>query len=176
MAGKTPREAADNFVSFLRETLSCISDHFVSAYQQSEKLYKVYYEPYATVSTGDGKEYRISVTQIFRAIPHPDLEGQFKARTQEYSYRLLAGPGENTEILAYHWHPQEPGVNYPHLHLRLYPRVHFPSSRVCLEDFVTLLMRDYGVRARRSHSECKEILTRNKKAFERMATWKIQNP
>jgi len=146
VAGKTPREAADNFVSFLRETLSCISDHFLSAYQQSEKLYKLYYEPYARVTAKSGDAYLVSVTQIFRTIPHPEQKGQFKATTQEYSYRLLAGPGENTEILAYHWHPQEPGVNYPHLHLRLYPRVHFPSSRVCLEDFVTLLMRDYGVR------------------------------
>jgi hypothetical protein len=38
------------------------------------------------------------------------------------------------------------------------------------------LLRDYGVRPRKSHSECSEILVRNKKAFEEMATWKIQNP
>jgi len=174
--GKTPREAADNFVNFLKETLSCISSQYVTAYQQSDKLFKIYYEPYAVVTTRENREYCLSVTQIFRVIPHPNLEGQFKARTQEYSYRLLAGPGENTEILAYHWHPQEPGVNYPHLHLRLYQRIHFPTSRVCLEDFVSLLMRDYGVRPRKSHSECREILDRNKKAFEKMATWKVQNP
>ena len=176
MAGKTPREAADNFVNFLKETLSCISSQYVTAYQQSDKLFKIYYEPYAVVGTKEGKEFCLSVTQIFRVMPHPDLERQFKARTQEYSYRLLAGPGENTEILAYHWHPQKPGVNYPHLHLRLYPRIHFPSSRVCLEDFVSLLIRDYAVRPQKSHSECREILMRNKKAFEKMATWKIQSP
>ena len=176
MAGKTPREAADNLVNFLKETLSCISSQYVTAFQQSEKLFKFYYEPYALLTTRDGREYYLSVTQTFRVMPHPDLRGQFKSRTQEYSYRVLAGSAENTEILAYHWHPQEPGVAYPHLHLRLYPRIHFPTSRVCLEDFVSLLLRDYGVRPRKSHSECSEILGRNKKAFEEMATWKIQNP
>jgi len=59
VAGKTPREAADNFVSFLRETLSCISDHFLSAYQQSEKLYKLYYEPYARVTAKSGDTYLV---------------------------------------------------------------------------------------------------------------------
>lgn len=176
MPGRTPREAADNFAKFLRETLSCISSHYVSAHQQSDRLYKVYYEPYATVRSRNGPTFRVSVTQIFRAVSHPDLEGKFKASTQEYSYRLLSGPEENTEILAYHWHPQEPGVTYPHLHLAQSPRIHFPTSRVCLEDFVSLLMRDYGVRPLLSHSKCKEILGRNKKAFEKMATWKIQNP
>ncbi len=176
MAGKTPREAADNFVYFLKETLSCLSDHFLNAFQQSSKLYKIYYDPYATVSANDGATYHLSVTQIFRVMAHPELKGQYKARTQEYSYRLLTGAGEETEILAYHWHPLEPGVSYPHLHIKEAPRIHFPTSRVCLEDFVQLLMRDYDVRPVLPHSEYREILNRNKKAFEKMATWKIQNP
>jgi len=46
VAGKTPKEAAERFVDFLKETLSCVTDHFVSAYQQSPKLYKVYFEPF----------------------------------------------------------------------------------------------------------------------------------
>jgi len=173
VAGKTPKEAADNFVFFIKETLSCISDHFVSAYQQSPKLYKVYYEPYAKVPAKNGDNYLLSVTQIFRAIPHPEQRGQFKATTQEYSYRLLGGPKENTEILAYHWHPHDPGVKFPHLHLKDSPRIHFPTSRVCLEDFVLLLIRDYQLKTRLKDEEWKEILTRNKKAFEKMATWKV---
>lgn len=176
MAGKTPKEAADNLVHFLRETLSCITGHYLSAYQQSSKLYKVFYDPYAPVKTHEGLEYLVSFTQVFRVIPHPELKGQFKATTQEYSYRLLLGPGEQSEVLAYHWHPQEPGVHYPHLHIIQSPKIHFPTSRVCLEDFVYLLKRDYRVKPILPHSECKEILERNKRAFEKMATWKVQNP
>lgn len=176
MARKTPKEAADNFVDFVKETLSCITSHYLNAYPQSSKLYKLFYEPYAEISARGGSKYRLSVTQVFRVIPHPGLEGQYKANTQEYSYRLLAGPGDDTEMLAYHWHPQEPGVSYPHLHIKESKRIHFPTSRVCLEDFVSLLMRDYHIRPRLSHSECKEILERNKRAFEKMATWKVQSP
>ena len=86
MAGKTPREAADNLVSFLKETLSCISSQYVTAFQQSEKLFKFYYEPYALVRTRDGREYYLSVTQTFRVMPDPDLQGQFKSRTQPYNF------------------------------------------------------------------------------------------
>jgi hypothetical protein len=176
VAGRTAQEAADNFVHFLKETLSCLTDHYLSAYQQSARLYKVFYDPYASLVTRDGLEYQLSFTQVFRVIPHPDMPGQFKAKTQEYSYRLLLGPEEQSEVLAYHWHPQDPGVHFPHLHIVQAHRIHFPTSRVCLEDFALLLMRDYRVRPRLSHAECKEILERNKRAFEKMATWKIQNP
>jgi hypothetical protein len=176
VAGKTPQEAASNFVHFLRETLSCVSDHYLSAFQQSSKLYKVFYEPYAPIKTRDGKQYQLSITQIFRVMSHPELAAQFKASTQEYSYRLLIGPGEHSEVLAYHWHPQEPGVHYPHVHIAQAHKIHFPTSRVCLEDFVYLLMRDYNIKPKLSHAACNEILQRNKRAFEKMATWKIQSP
>lgn len=175
MAGKSPREAADNFVHFLKETLSCVSDHFLSAYQQSSKLYKVYYEPYAEVVGSDGVIYRLSVTQIFRVVPLTETKGEYKAQTQEYSYRLLDAAGDENEILAYHWHPHDPGVKYPHLHVRAAHRIHFPTSRVCLEDFILLLIRDYKVETQLPHAEWKAILDKNKKAFEKMATWKIQH-
>jgi hypothetical protein len=176
VSGRNPREAATNFITFIKETLSCITDHYLNPYPQSDTLYKVYYEPYAVVHARGGGKYCLSVTQIFRAVPHPEAKDQFKAKTQEYSYRLMRGPDEQAEILAYHWHPNDPGVKYPHLHVKEIPKVHLPTSRVCLEDFVEMLMRDYRVRPRKSHSECKEILQRNKRAFEKMATWKIQNP
>jgi hypothetical protein len=176
VAGKNPREAADNFIGFLKETLSCISSHYVKAFQESNRLYKFYYDPYAKVCDGDGGEYCLSITQIFRVVPHSELNGQFKAKTQEYSYRLLGGPEEQNEIIAYHWHPLEPGVHWPHLHLKALPKVHLPTSRVCLEDVVSMLIRDYHIKPHRSHAECNEILQRNKKAFEKMATWKIQHP
>ena len=175
MPGKNPKEAADNFVHFFRETLSCLSDHFVSAYQKSDKLYKIYYEPYAKVLSKDGTTYLVSVTQVFRTIPDPQNKKQFKATTQEYSYRLLEEGEQDLEILAYHWHPHEPGVKYPHLHVKEIQHVHFPTSRVCLEDFVALLIRDYHIKPNRPHSEYNRLLEKNKKSFEASATWKIQH-
>ncbi len=175
MAAKSPKEAADNFVFFLRETLSCISDHYLSAFHQSEKLYKAFYEPYAKITGRDGIVYNLSVTQIFRTVPVPGSKGEFKAQTQEYSYRLLDETGNEDEFFAYHWHPLDPGVRYPHLHIKTAHRIHFQTSRVCLEDVILLLIRDYKIRPRLPHAEWREILSRNKKAFEKMASWKIHH-
>jgi hypothetical protein len=177
VAAKTPKEAAEKFVDFLKETLSCISDQFVSAYPQSQKLYKVYYEPYAPVVARTGENYSLSITQIFRTlqIAEGEFKGQYKAKTQEYSYRLIEGSTQEEEVLAYHWHPNDPGVQFPHLHIKAAHRIHFPTSRVCLEDFVYLLIRDYKIVPRLKHAEYTEILERNKKAFEKMATWKIHH-
>lgn len=174
MAGKTPKEAAENFVKYLRESLGCLSDHFVTAYQQSSKLYKVYYEPYAHVVDFEYTNYEVSVVQIFRIVPDPLQEGQFKAKTQEYSYTLLK---DEREIVSYHWHPNDPGVSYPHMHIheKAIKRIHFPTSRVCLEDFILLLFRDYEIRPNVSHADYKAVLERNKRNFEKWATWKIQH-
>ena len=174
MAGKTPRDAAEYFVRFLRESLSCLSDHYLTAFQQSEKLFKVYYEPYAEVVARNYTNYQVSIVQIFRTVPDLQDEKQFKAKTQEYSYTLLK---EGREIVSYHWHPNDPGVSYPHLHVheKAIKRIHFPTSRVCLEDFILMLFRDYEIRPVVSHAEYKQILEKNKKNFEKWATWKIHH-
>lgn len=170
MAGKTEREAADNFLSFLQETVSCVSGQSLSAYQQSKKLYKVWFDPPVQVPTRSGGRLVLSVTQVFGCGPDPRQSGQFKASTREYSYRLEIG---DRELLAYHWHPNDSDLHSPHLHVRVVPRVHFPTSRVCLEDFVWLAIKYYGARPRLKHSEWTAILEKNKKAFDKMATWKI---
>jgi hypothetical protein len=174
VAGKTPKEAADNFIHYLKESLSCLSSHYVTAYQQTDKLYKIFYEPYAIVPARNTNRYQVSIIQIFKTIPDPKNEGEFKATTREYSYVLLTGDGE-TEIASYHWHPHDPGVHYPHLHVHSVERIHFPTSRVCLEDFIFMLFRDYDVRRNLPQAECKRILDKNKRAFEKSATWKVQH-
>jgi hypothetical protein len=177
VAGKTPKEAADNFVSFLDETLSCVTGDTLTAFQQSDKLYRVLANPAFSLGTRSGARLFLSITQVFSVGPHPTEEKRFKVRTKEYSYRLSqeADVGAR-EILAYHWHPTAFDVRHPHLHVACVPRVHFPTSRVCLEDVMEMLIRYYGVRPRMKHSEWTAILEKNKKAFEKMATWKIQHP
>lgn len=173
MGGKTPKEAADRFIDYFRESLSCLSSDFVSAYQQTPKFYKIYYDPYLTVPAKNDVSYGVSITQAFRTVFDSEKE-EYKARTQEYSYVLLVEDC-TTEIVSYHWHPNDPGVKYPHLHIPG-QRTHFPTSRVCLEDFINMLFRDFDVKRNLSHAECKRILDKNKRAFEKSATWKVQNP
>jgi hypothetical protein len=175
VAGKNESEARDNFVHFLRETLTCITTDYLTAFKQSDKLYKVWFRPPAQVRLNDGGIRIISITQVFNIVRDRERGGH-KAKTEEYSYRFsedsdLASAG----IVSYHWHPHEFEVRTPHLHITSVPRVHFPTSRVCLEDFVRLLIDYYDVRPALPDSEWKEILKRNKAAFDKMATWKIQH-
>jgi hypothetical protein len=109
--------------------------------------------------------------------PIQSKTANFKVSTREHSYRLLHGVDvASREILAYHWHPHDSELRDPHLHIRSIPRVHFPTSRVCIEDFVWMMIKYDGVRPKMKHSEWTAILAKNKKAFEQMATWKIHHP
>jgi hypothetical protein len=169
--------AADNFVGFLQETVSCVTDERLTAYRQSKKLYKVWTHPPFVLSTKSGANPLLSVTQVFSVVSDPSDEGTFKAKTREYSYRLTTGMRSGQrETVAYHWHPNEFEVRYPHLHVGKVPRVHFPTSRVCLEDFILMLIRYYGVEPTMKPQQWKRILEKNKLAFEKWATWKVQHP
>jgi hypothetical protein len=177
VAGKNESEAADNFLVYLHETLSCVTSEKLTSYQQSKKLYKVWLNPPTELATRSGGRLFLSLTQVLGAGPDPRKPGEFKVSTREYSYRLLQRSDvASREILAYHWHPNDSELRDPHLHIRSVPRVHFPTSRVCLEDFIGMLIKYYGARPKMKHSEWTAILAKNKKAFEQMATWKIQHP
>jgi hypothetical protein len=177
VAGKTEKEAADNFLGYLQETVSCVTAESLTAFQQSKKLYKVFFNPPTELTTRSGGRLFLSLTQVFSAGPDPNQDGEFKVSTREYSYRLLHRVDvASREILAYHWHPHDSELRDPHLHIRSVPRVHFPTSRVCIEDFVWMMIKYYGVRPKMKHSEWTAILAKNKKAFEQMATWNIHHP
>jgi hypothetical protein len=151
VAGKNEKEAADNFLSFLHETLSCVTAQPLTAFQQSKKLYKVWFNPPAELTTRSGARLFLSFTQVLGAGPDPKEPGEFKVSTREYSYRLLKRVDvASEEILAYHWHPNDSELRDPHLHIRSVARVHFPTSRVCLEDFIYMLINYYGVTSRKN--------------------------
>jgi hypothetical protein len=176
VGGKTESLAKDNFLGFLRESLNCITDSYLTAFRQSDKLFKVWFDPPSPVTLRNGGRGYVSVTQIFKVVSDKE-RGGFKAKTREYSYRFsadedVASPG----ILAYHWHPHEFEVRFPHLHVTSLNRVHFPTSRVCVEDFILLLIDYYDVKPILKEKDWKRILQKNKAAFDQMATWKIQHP
>jgi hypothetical protein len=176
VAAKTEREAFDTFVGYLRETLSCVTSKYLSARNDSPNVYKILFEPYPKLETTDNSPVYISIVQHILTVPHHIEEKRFKAKTKFYSYRLLRHQTDDTqEILDYHWHPDGTAVRYPHLHIRSIPRTHFPTSRVCLEDFVLLLIKYYKVKSPLKYAEWKGILHKNKSAFEKYATWKIHH-
>jgi hypothetical protein len=172
VAGKNKREAVDNFAGCLRESLSCISDSYLLVYQQSANIFKIFYEQPVPLDSTEGL-YLFSVVQICSA-QEDTKYGGFKAKTRNYSYTLIRVPsrGETEEVLSYHWHPEDSALREPHLHLGSIPRVHFPTSRISLEDVIEMLIKYYGIMPKLAHSEWRRILEKNKRAFDQMATWK----
>lgn len=125
MAGRTRKEAADNFVTFLDETISCVTAEKLMAFQQSDKLYRVFSNPPLSFSTRSGARLSFSILQVFSVGTSPEDRQQFKVKTREYSYRLANAGGD--EILSYHWHPLKSDLRHPHLHVGRVPRVAFSN-------------------------------------------------
>jgi len=174
VAANSPREAVDNFAGYFKETLSCVTAGFVTVFQESKNLYKITCDPPLRMSKRSGGNLFVIATQTLSTA---QIDGTFKAKTREYSYRLVAaGDIAAPDIIAYHWHPHDSDLRSPHLHIADVPRVHFATSRVCLEDFVMMLIRYYDIRPRLKHAEWTGILDKNKAAFEKHATWKIKHP
>ncbi len=135
-----------------------------------------------TVRTAAGSEFYLSVAQSFTIKKRND--GLFKVHTLQYSYIFNDNKDPTTKgIVSYHWHPNDFNLSDPHLHLHITPelgypeierrisRAHFPTSRVCLEDFVLLLIKYYDIKPVLPASKWKPILKKNKGAFSKMATW-----
>lgn len=95
------------------------------------------------------------------------------------SYHYTLGEAGGHEILSYQWHPNVPrSVTFPHLHLqygagllgrREFERAHLPIGRVTLEDFVRLLIDDFGVPAARDDWE--QALEESRIEFESDRSW-----
>ncbi|MEX2238058.1 MAG: hypothetical protein WEB00_11035 [Dehalococcoidia bacterium] len=72
------------------------------------------------------------------------------AKSQEYAYEVLSA-GE--KVIAFHWHPSENRVAFPHIHFEKgagvrnenLQRAHIPSGRVSLAAVVRFLIEDFGV-------------------------------
>ena len=173
MAAKSAREAVDNFAGYFKETLSCVTAGFVTVFQESKNLFKITCDPPLRMTKRAGGNLFVIATQTLSTV---SLDGSFKAKTREYSYRLVANEDITAQdIIAYHWHPHESDLRSPHLHVASLPRVHFATSRVSLEDFVMMLIRYYDVKPRLKHPEWTGILEKNKAAFEKHTTWKIKH-
>jgi hypothetical protein len=94
---------------------------------------------------------RIRTDRVADAPPNE----QFETYSSAYSYSI-GEAASGLEILAYHSHPGGSGFERPHIHvsqgagelLREIRQAHLPTGSVLLQEFLTLLVRDFGVRAR----------------------------
>ena len=186
MPARERNEAVDSFIGQIRETLDCITPEVIQAHQETDKLFKLLFKEPKRVAARSGDPFYISVMQTFTVNEHKD--GTFRVHTRQYSY-VFSETAEPTfkGVFAYHWHPQDFDLRDPHLHITItqnlgYPeierriaRAHFPTSRVCLEDFILLLINYYDIKPALHASTWKRILRKNKKIFEDEASWFVVN-
>jgi len=151
------------------------------AYQESSNKYKLFLKDPVPISSRSGHTFYLSVMQTCTA---EKLQDGFKVHTAYYSYVFSDSPAfAHHGVVSYHWHPDEFAVRHPHLHLRItpelgYPEIerkiadaHFPTSRVCLEDFILLLIRYYDIQPLLGDGRWSRVLRKNRKAFAKGATW-----
>jgi hypothetical protein len=175
VAAKNPSEADRNFAYYFRESLSVVTSAHLLASRDGERRILLY-EPPVKLERKSGDPLHLAVTQTYKIV---STAGGYKAQSTGYTYELYAGASDELKsILEFHWHPETThNLRWPHLHLNAdgpdgnLRRKHFPTARTAIEDFLRLLIRDFEVKPRLSHSEWKEILTRNKSAFANSATW-----
>lgn len=91
--------------------------------------------------------------------------GKWKVRTVSYIYSLFT---DNEERISYHYHPSaSPQIWFPHLHVNN-NRMHFPSGRVSIEEFIRLAILEYGARPTQ---DWEAVLMESQRQFEKYRTW-----
>lgn len=178
--GRSANQADSNFAHFFRESLSVVTNRVLTAGRDgNDRL--LLYEPPVKLERKSGKALFMAITQVYKIVP---AGREFKAKTTSYTYELLAQGDNDIETVAeFHWHPQQTtNLRWPHLHIKAncvdggLGRVHFPTGRMAIEDFLKLMIRDFGVKPRLPYEQWKEILTRNKREFSASASWLYWKP
>lgn len=102
--------------------------------------------------------------------------GPWKVRTHSYTYTLTTA--DETEALAFHWHPESSGVSWPHLHVgkvNLAPngvvthKQHIPTERISVEAIVRFCIGELDVSPQRD--DWKSILHESEERFRMWRSW-----
>jgi hypothetical protein len=112
---------------------------------------------------------RIALTVQHTAVATGDATHPI--RTTRYEYQVLRS---GKPLIEFHYHPGSK-VKYCHVHVRpaghegqVLRKVHIPTGRVALEDVLTMLIEDFGVKAKRGASA---VLAANRAKFEDAQSW-----
>jgi len=162
-----PADAVDAFLHDLRRCLACVTRDGIVRNQDSAKPGQDHSVTLRSSSApvkvearrGGATKLALRVALLYRVAPHLT---DWAVYIVSYHYGLL--DVDEKEILVYHWHPQVQGFVTPHLHVgpgakaerTELRKAHLPTGRVSLKDFVSLLIREFGVQTLRE--DWKDVL------------------
>lgn len=189
MPGASPSEAIDRFLDPIRVALACLPGNAQvtlsrGARAGGDKVHRWFLNDgqSAAVLT---REMLIDSTMHFRVLDLGRDKGRerYRATTVAYSYTLLGKPkadGSKREILAVHWHPESKVSDFvdPHYHVGaaaiastgvFTPRTHLPTHRISFEEFVRLLIDQFGVPP--ACDDWSDRLAKAETTFEAYRSW-----
>jgi len=174
LAGKTPKQAVENFLAPIRRALSCITRSFViSGFDPNSSKPHV-----LTINNGDAVKLNstpilyVTVQMQYRVVEAKGDRGPWKVTTAAYNYSIQ--DRLEKEIIAYYWHPTVKPF-YPHLHVcpatgvNLLRKIHLPTARISIEDVLQLLVEQFKVKPIRQ--DWKKVLMETKGVYENFRTW-----
>jgi len=180
LPGRSPREAVDDFLEPLKDTLACIARAKFTLSRdgrsQRGKTHALILNKDEPVKLKCNPVLMLRVGMHYEIVPN-DREGQERWRisTRAYSYELQSSSGEL--VWSYHWHPTS-RMRLPHIHLGrtqlkedavLSYKAHHPTARVSLESIVRACITEYGVQPLREDWE--QVLTLRESQFEAWRRW-----
>jgi hypothetical protein len=175
LAGRTPHEALDSYLTPLRQAVSCLTRAYLNhSGTAPERTHALVLE---SNLRGEDARWSMSVGQTYALVETDDPErGPWKVSTRAYSYTL--DDAEGREVLAYQWHPDGPSpMKRPHMHFGAgagieqapISGIHFPTNRVSIEDFLWLLLEEFDIQP--SRADWRSVLHQTREAFEAWQTW-----
>lgn len=170
MAGKSEREAVQNFLRPLQQALSCITNK-VLIHPGDYRLDIPYGLAVERFRLSSEQPLFLEIAIEYRIVKdeRPDY-GPYRINTLAYSYILSAEDGK--EVFAYQWQPKSK-VQSPHLHVTCLGRkYHFPTGRIAIEQVIRFLITEYKVKPRKERlQDWQEVLDQTQQRFERYRSW-----
>lgn len=161
MTGSTPREALSYYVQRVRKAVSCVhptahlaTDCHNPGDGKRHNLILAGNEPIRVTTAQGSPSYLVYVHRSFEVLAD-GAEGTWHVGTRGYTYAVMEDTESQRELVAFHWHPGEQAFNEPHLHIPDHPNTrlehaHIPTGWVQVEAFVSMLIREFRVKAQRT--------------------------
>jgi len=104
----------------------------------------------------------LGIELSFRTVQIPGPPARWMVETTKYIYHLEGPADPANALVSYHWHPDVPGITYPHIHMleagSPARRMHVSIPHATVANAITTAMRDYNITALPAHRDTWEEL------------------
>lgn len=187
MAGRNPYEAVTNFLEPLNLAVSMFTRDQLSL-SPGGRHPRAEEDPPHSVILNRGQLSRLRrdpALGLLLALHYDIVEakgelGPWKTTCTKYEYAFHWWDDPQRELLAFHWHPEDPSVDWPHVHLKaevLHENAPFtgrklrlPTGRISVEYVLQMAVMEMGAEAL-DPDRWDEVLRASEEIFRTYRTW-----